>query len=94
MVFSMFGAIAEFERSVISERTKAGMAAARRRGRHVGRPVKLAPEQLVYARRMIVDGESKAHVARSLGVDPSTLRRLLVKGLKMPPRQKGRDGID
>jgi DNA invertase Pin-like site-specific DNA recombinase len=80
MVFSMVGAIAEFERSVISERTKAGMAAARRRGRHVGRPAKLAPEQLVYARRMIVDGESRAYVARSLGVDPSTLRRLLMKG--------------
>ncbi len=80
MVFSMVGAIAEFERNVISERTKAGMAAARRRGRHVGRPAKLAPEQLVYARRMIVDGESRAHVARSLGVDPSTLRRLLMKG--------------
>jgi DNA invertase Pin-like site-specific DNA recombinase len=75
MVFSMVGAIAEFERNVISERTKAGMAAARRRGLHVGRPVKLAPQQLVYARRMIVAGESKAHVARSLGVDPATLRR-------------------
>ena len=80
MVFSMVGAIAEFERNVISEGTKAGITAAGRRGRHVGRPAKLAPQQLVYARRMIVEGESKAHVARSLGVDPSTLRRLLTKG--------------
>jgi DNA invertase Pin-like site-specific DNA recombinase len=79
MVFSMVGAIAEFERNVISERTRAGMAAARRRGRHVGRPVKLAPQQLVYARRMILEGESKAHVAQSLGVDPATLRRRLAK---------------
>ena len=76
MVFSM---VAEFERSVISERTKAGMAAARRRGRHVGRPPKLALDQLDYARRMIVAGEGRAQVARSLGVDPSTLRRLLGK---------------
>lgn len=38
MVSSMIGAIAEFEQSVISERTRAGMDAARRRGRHVGRP--------------------------------------------------------
>jgi DNA invertase Pin-like site-specific DNA recombinase len=37
MVFSMVSAMAEFERSVISERTKVGMAAARRRGGHVGR---------------------------------------------------------
>jgi DNA invertase Pin-like site-specific DNA recombinase len=80
MVFSMVGAIAEFERSVISERTKAGMAAARRRGRHVGRPQKLALDQLDYARRMIVEGEGRAQIARSLGVDPSTLRRLLMKG--------------
>jgi DNA invertase Pin-like site-specific DNA recombinase len=57
MVFSMVSAMAEFERSVISERTKAGMAAARRRGRHVGRPAKLAPDQLDYARRMIVEGK-------------------------------------
>jgi DNA invertase Pin-like site-specific DNA recombinase len=70
-------AMAEFERSVISERTKAGMAAARRRGRHVGRPAKLAPEQLAYARRMIVTEEGRAQVTRSLGVDPSTLRRLV-----------------
>jgi DNA invertase Pin-like site-specific DNA recombinase len=80
MVFSMVGAIAEFERSVISERTKAGMAAARRRGRHVGRPAKVAPDQLDYARRMIVEGEGRAQVARSLGVDPATLRRALMKG--------------
>ena len=55
------------------------MAAARRRGWHVGRPAILAPDQLAYAWRMIVEGEGMAHVARSLGVDPSTLRRLLMK---------------
>ncbi|WP_425348892.1 recombinase family protein [Methylocapsa aurea] len=84
MVFSMVGAIAEFERSVISERTKAGMAAAQRRGRHVGRPAKLGADQLDYARRMLVEGEGegegRAEIARTLGVDPSTLRRRLMKG--------------
>jgi DNA invertase Pin-like site-specific DNA recombinase len=80
LVFSMVGAIAEFERNVISERTDAGMAAARRRGWHVGRPAKLATDQLDYARRMIVEGEGRAQVAGTLGVDPSTLRRLLGKG--------------
>jgi hypothetical protein len=58
MVFSMVSAMAEFERSVISERTKAGVAAARRRGRHVGRPAKLALDQLDYAWRMIVAGKA------------------------------------
>jgi hypothetical protein len=46
----------------------------------MGRPAILAPDQLAYARRMIVEGEGRAHVARSLGVDPSTLWRLLMKG--------------
>jgi hypothetical protein len=68
----MVVAMAEFERSVISERTKAGMAAARRRGWHVGRPAKLTPDQLDYARRMIVEGEGSASRAvawcRSLDV--------------------------
>jgi LysR substrate binding domain/Resolvase, N terminal domain len=49
----MVGTMAEFERNVISERTKAGMAAARR-GRHLGRPAKLPPDQLDYAHRIIV----------------------------------------
>jgi DNA invertase Pin-like site-specific DNA recombinase len=69
-----------FKRNVISDRTKAGMAAARRRGLHVGHPPKLAPDQLDDARRMIVEGEGTVQVARSLGVNPSTLRRLLMKG--------------
>jgi hypothetical protein len=56
--------------------TKAGMASAR----SACRPAKLAADQLVYARRMMVEGEGPAQVARSLGVDPSTLRRLLMKG--------------
>jgi hypothetical protein len=51
---------------VISERTKAGMPAARRRGLHVGRPLKLDPKQLVYARRMIVAGGSRAGSRRRL----------------------------
>ncbi|PNE09687.1 MAG: hypothetical protein CR217_18725 [Beijerinckiaceae bacterium] len=68
---------------VISERTKAGMPAARRRGLHVGRPLKLDPKQLVYARRMIVAGGSRAGSRRSLGVDPSALRRLLMKGFTL-----------
>ena len=80
MVFSMVGAISEFELNVISERTRAGMAAARRRGRHAARLPKLAPDQLDYARRMIGERIGRAQAARSLGVDRPTLRRLLMKG--------------
>lgn len=79
-VLALLAAVAEDERERLRERTKAGMAAARRRGRHVGRPQKLSIEQIDLARRMIVAGEGRAQVARSFGVDPATLRRLLAKG--------------
>ena len=77
MAFSMIGTIAEFERNMISERTKAGVASARRRGKRLGRPPKVTPDQLDYARERIAAGEGKAAVARKLGIDPSSLRRLL-----------------
>jgi DNA invertase Pin-like site-specific DNA recombinase len=77
MIFAVFAALAEFERELIRERTKAGMAAAKRRGKHVGRPRKLTPFQLEEARRMIAGDKSKADVAALLGVDVATLRRAL-----------------
>jgi DNA invertase Pin-like site-specific DNA recombinase len=49
LFFALFAAMAEFERELIRERTKAGMAAAKRRGRHVGHPRKLSPDQLEMA---------------------------------------------
>lgn len=45
LLFHMIAALAEFERSLISERTKAGMAAAKLRGKHVGRPPRMKPTQ-------------------------------------------------
>ena len=77
-ILGVFAALAEFERELIRERTKAGMAAAKRRGRHVGRPRKLTPHKLEHARQLIADGkENKAGAAALLGVDPVTLRRAL-----------------
>lgn len=78
LIFGIFAALAEFERELIRERTKAGMAAARRRGVKVGRPVKLTPHQLAHARGLIERGEeTRAGAAALLGVDVSTLRRAL-----------------
>jgi len=73
----MMGALAEFERSLNGERTKAGMAAAKRRGRHVGRPKSLTPEQVDHARELIDSGKTRGTVAALLGVDVKTLRRAL-----------------
>ncbi|MGI4796754.1 MAG: recombinase family protein [Janthinobacterium lividum] len=46
LIFHIMGALAELERALIVERTRAGMASARARGRHLGRPIKLTGAQL------------------------------------------------
>lgn len=77
MVFHVMGALAQFERDLIRERTVAGMAAARRGGRHVGRPPALSPEDVRRAAVLIDQGEKPAAVARSFKVGASTLRARL-----------------
>ena len=81
LVFHVMGALAEFERSLIGERTRAGMQAAKRRGKAVGRPRKLSPHQLARARALIEAGEeTRSGVAELFGVDVATLRRALGNG--------------
>lgn len=81
LIFGIFAALAEFERELISERTKAGMAAAKRAGKHVGRPHKLSDEQIEDARKAVAAGkETRAAIAKRLGVDVVTLRRMLNGG--------------
>lgn len=78
LVFHVFGALAEFERELIRERTRAGLAAARARGRRGGRPRKLNAKQVAFARRLLRDpSQSVTEVAESLGVARSTLYRAL-----------------
>jgi DNA invertase Pin-like site-specific DNA recombinase len=78
LVFGIFAALSEFERELIVERTREGMKAAKRRGKHVGRPRKLSPHQVAHARELIASGtETRAGVAALLGVDVATLRRAL-----------------
>src|SRR4028119_160650 len=55
LVFHVFGALAEFEREMIRERTRAGMKAARDRGSHTGRPKKLNCQQIKIARKLMDD---------------------------------------
>jgi len=81
LIFRVMGALAEFERSLIGERTKAGMQAAKRRGKTVGRPRKLSPHQLARARALIEAGEeTRAGAAELFGVGVATLRRSLRTG--------------
>jgi DNA invertase Pin-like site-specific DNA recombinase len=79
LVFHVFGAMAEFERSIIRERTKAGLAAARARGRTGGRPPALSAKEA--ARAMLTDPDiTMNEVASRLKVAPSTLYRHLPGG--------------
>jgi DNA invertase Pin-like site-specific DNA recombinase len=76
LVFHIFGSLAEFERGVIRERTKAGLSAARARGRVGGRPVKLSVDDLKAAKALLADPTiTVAEVARRVGVSPATLYR-------------------
>lgn len=78
LFFSIMGALAEFERELIRERTMAGLAAARARGRVGGRPSKMTPEKVKVAREMY---DSKEHtveaIARTIGVSRKTVYRHL-----------------
>jgi DNA invertase Pin-like site-specific DNA recombinase len=78
LVFHMFGALAEFERSLIRERTQAGLAAARRAGRTGGRPTKLTDDDIEAARAMLANPEiGVTQIAHRLGVSPATLYRYI-----------------
>ena len=77
-MFHIFGSLAEFERGVIRERTKAGLSAARARGRVGGRPVKLTGDDLKAAKALLGDPTiTVADVGKRLGVSPATLYRHL-----------------
>ena len=79
LIFHVFGALAEFERDLIRERTQAGLAAARARGRLGGRPKKLADaKQLELARALYEGGQTDiATICRTLGISRATLYRAL-----------------
>ncbi|CAN7554439.1 recombinase family protein [Neorhizobium tomejilense] len=86
LTFHIMGAMAEFERSIISERTKAGMSAARSRGSLIGRRPALTPEQIAEVRNLIELGKvSVGALAARYNVHPRTLvRGLKQRGYSMP----------
>jgi len=77
LTFHVLAALAEFERDLIRERTVAGLAAARRRGRHPGRPRALDERANARAVRLRRSGKSFREIARLLGVGASTVVRAL-----------------
>lgn len=77
MVLTIFAGIAEFERSLIHERTSSGRAAAKAKGVRFGRPPALSAEQITLAKKLIDEGQPARSVAAMLKVHPATLYRYI-----------------
>jgi DNA invertase Pin-like site-specific DNA recombinase len=85
LVFNLLATFAQFERSLIAERVRAGMARAKKQGRHVGRPSILASDGIAKRwagiRERILAGElSHRDAARALGIGKATVSRLMRTG--------------
>lgn len=82
-IIQLFGALAEFERELIVERVRAGVAEAKRQGKHCGRP------KLIFRRdeaiRLRGKGLGWGSIARSLGVSPASVRRACAGLSKVSP---------
>lgn len=76
MMMQMLGALAEFERAMVRERTQAGLRSARAQGRRGGRQPKLSPEQQTEVLTMLTAGRSAADVARLFRVHRATISRI------------------
>ena len=76
LVFGIFAALAEFERELISERTKAGLASARARGRKGGRPYKMTPAKIRLAMASLGNKDTNVGaLCKELGITRQTLYR-------------------
>jgi DNA invertase Pin-like site-specific DNA recombinase len=80
LLFGVLASLAAFERDLIRERTMAGLAAARARGKFGGRPSIMTPEKLAVARQMLDAGTPKSIVAKTIGVSRPTLYTHLAQG--------------
>jgi DNA invertase Pin-like site-specific DNA recombinase len=77
LMLSVMGAFAEFERALIRERQREGIALAKQRGAYRGRKKALRPEQAADLRRRVAAGEKKAQLARAFGISRETLYQYL-----------------
>jgi len=82
LMLSVLGAVAQFERDLINERQREGIALAKQRGAYTGRKKALPEEKVAELRRRTVSGEKKAHLAREFGISRETLYQYLREGAK------------
>lgn len=78
LIYTILGALAQFERETLAQRTREGIEAARRNGKRIGRPPKLSLRQLSDARHRIATGaDTRVKIAADYGIAPWTLTRAL-----------------
>ena len=87
LVYTVMSAFAEFERRMLSRRTREGLEAARRRGKQLGRPRKLTDRQLHTARKRLARGATLTAIAEDYGVAAWTLSRALRRAATEATRQ-------
>ena len=81
LVFHIFGALAEFEREIIRERTSAGLSAARIRGKNGGRPKAMTEKQVAMLRHLAADrNRSVSEICRTLRISRRTFYRYVNTG--------------
>jgi DNA invertase Pin-like site-specific DNA recombinase len=73
LMLSIMGAVAEFERSMLKERQREGIALAKKKGLYKGRKPSLTPERAQQLRERVAAGEKKAALAREFGISRETL---------------------
>ena len=77
LMLSVMGALAEFERALLRERQREGIALAKQRGAYRGRKKSLSPEQAAVFKQRVAAGEKKAALAREFGISRETLYQYL-----------------
>jgi DNA invertase Pin-like site-specific DNA recombinase len=77
LLLSMLGAVSEFERALIKERQREGIAIAKKNGVYKGRKASLTPEQAAELRKRVATGEKKAGIARDFNISRETLYQYL-----------------
>ena len=86
LLFHVFGALAQYEKALITERVLAGLAAAKKRGCVGGRPVAISPEKLELIVAALDGGMSKAAVCRNFAVKRTTLVETLARQKAIHPK--------
>ena len=87
----IIGAVAQFERAMIKERQREGIAIAKAAGKYKGRKASLSAEQVGQARHMIDAGQSKTEIARYFGVSRTTLYKTLATSSPLDRQEENRD---